>query len=237
MPSGSSPFDGSSSTSTWGSPSNAVARESRWRMPREKSPVRRLAAGARPVSPSTSSARWSGTPTAAAYTRRWVRAVCFGWKPPLSSTAPTTRPGLPSSWCRRPLMVATPAVGSTSPRIIRSVVVLPEPFGPRNPVTLPGSTAKLRFCTAVRAPNCLVRFCTAMRPLPSCMLPSSPRDRALAGVILPYGPLRRSREGFGFLTRTEGGVGHDRGPGSGHEHPADRRDVRAHSRVLGRRVR
>lgn len=36
-----------------------------------------------------------------------------------------------------PLIVADPDVGDTSPRSIRNVVVLPEPFGPRNPVIEP----------------------------------------------------------------------------------------------------
>jgi hypothetical protein len=55
---------------------------------------------------------------------------------------------------------------------MRSVVVLPEPFGPRKPVTPPGSTVKLSPFTAVTPadpalPNCLVRSWTLMRPLPS----------------------------------------------------------------------
>ena len=36
-------------------------------------------------------------------------------------------------------MVARPDVGGVSPVSIRSVVDLPAPFGPRNPVTVPGS--------------------------------------------------------------------------------------------------
>jgi hypothetical protein len=55
-----------------------------------------------------------------------------------------------------PPMVALPAVGVTRPSTQRSVVVLPAPFGPRNPVTLAGSTLKLRSCTARTAPNFLV---------------------------------------------------------------------------------
>ena len=35
--------------------------------------------------------------------------------------------------------VAWPASGCVSPTIIRSVVDLPAPLGPRNPVTVPGS--------------------------------------------------------------------------------------------------
>jgi hypothetical protein len=36
--------------------------------------------------------------------------------------------------------------------IIRIVVDFPDPFGPRNPVTIPGRTSKLRSATAVVAP-------------------------------------------------------------------------------------
>jgi hypothetical protein len=49
--------------------------------------------------------------------------------------------------------VAVPLVGCARPRIIRSVVVLPAPFGPRNPVTIPGSTSKLTPSTALTAPK------------------------------------------------------------------------------------
>ena len=179
MPSGSRPFVGSSSTSTCGSPSSAVASASRCRMPSEKPPAFRSAALPRPTRPSTSSARWSGTPIAAAYTRRWLRAVRLGWKPSFSSTEPTTRAGFPSCECGRPLIVAVPAVGVTNPSSIRNVVVFPAPFGPRKPVTEPGSTVKLRFCTAFTAPNCLLRFCTTIRPLPSCIpSPNVPADAA-----------------------------------------------------------
>jgi len=66
-------------------------------------------------------------------------------------------------------MVAVPDVGVTSPSSIRSVVVLPAPFGPRNPVTVPGRTAKVRSSTAVTAPKRLVSRCTSsadISPLP-----------------------------------------------------------------------
>ena len=36
--------------------------------------------------------------------------------------------------------------------IMRIVVDLPDPFGPRNPVTTPGGTSKVRLSTAVAAP-------------------------------------------------------------------------------------
>ena len=42
-------------------------------------------------------------------------------------------------------MSVRPEVGTTSPSRHLSVVVLPEPFGPRNPVTRPGWTSKDRL--------------------------------------------------------------------------------------------
>jgi hypothetical protein len=48
-------------------------------------------------------------------------------------------------------------VGRSSPAIIRIVVDFPAPFGPRNPVTTPGSTTKLSPSTAVLSPYRLVR--------------------------------------------------------------------------------
>ena len=44
------------------------------------------------------------------------------------------------------------AVGRSRPSTIRIVVDLPAPFGPRKPVTLPGSTSKLRSSTATTSP-------------------------------------------------------------------------------------
>ena len=51
---------------------------------------------------------------------------------------------MPARWPR-------PAVGGVSPTIMRSVVDLPAPFGPRNPVTVPGSQRKDTSSTAVCA--------------------------------------------------------------------------------------
>src|SRR5664279_1543656 len=54
-------------------------------------------------------------------------------------------------------MIELPAVGSMRPSSIRRVVVLPAPFGPRNPVMLPSATSKLRLSTATTVPKRLVR--------------------------------------------------------------------------------
>jgi hypothetical protein len=51
-----------------------------------------------------------------------------------------------------PPIVALPEVGVSRASSERSVVVLPEPFGPRKPVMVPASTPKLRSSTARIAP-------------------------------------------------------------------------------------
>src|SRR5579875_1651559 len=61
-------------------------------------------------------------------------------------------------------MVAVPAVGRTRSRRMRSVVVLPAPLGPRNPVTRPGSTVKVRSLTAATLPNRLLSPRTSTVP-------------------------------------------------------------------------
>src|ERR1700691_978095 len=50
-------------------------------------------------------------------------------------------------------MVAVPAEGCTRPSSMRRVVVLPEPLGPRKPVTRPGSTVNDRSSTARTGPK------------------------------------------------------------------------------------
>ena len=76
-----------------------------------------------------------------------------------SPRAPPRRAGTdrPARRYGMPAMVAVPPVGVTRPSSIRSVVVLPAPLGPRNPVTLPCSTSKLRLSTATTSPKRLVR--------------------------------------------------------------------------------
>ena len=46
--------------------------------------------------------------------------------------------------------------------IIRIVVDLPDPFGPRNPVTSPEGTSKVRSSTAVESPYRLVSECAVI---------------------------------------------------------------------------
>jgi hypothetical protein len=83
---------------------------------------------------------------------RCARAERPGWNALASSTAPTSRSGQRSDAYARPPIIARPASGTSWPMIMRIVVDLPEPFGPRNPVTAPGRTSKLSSSTASVAP-------------------------------------------------------------------------------------
>ena len=62
-----------------------------------------------------------------------------------------------------PRTVAVPPLGRINPRIIRSVVVLPAPFGPRNPQISPRRTVISTSLTASRSPYFFVNpvVCTA----------------------------------------------------------------------------
>src|SRR5207245_10816321 len=60
------------------------------------------------------------------------------------------------------LMVTFPLVGLSRPAIMRMVVVLPAPLGPRKPWISPGSTERLTPSTAVRGPYVLTCDSTAI---------------------------------------------------------------------------
>src|SRR6476646_5027625 len=63
------------------------------------------------------------------------------------------------SW---PLMVIRPLVGLSRPAMMRMVVVLPAPFGPRKPWISPGATDRLTPSTAVKDPYFLTSVSTAI---------------------------------------------------------------------------
>src|SRR5947207_4174546 len=71
-------------------------------------------------------------------------------------------------------MRASPEVGCTRPRSMPIVVVLPEPFGPRNPNTPPRGTRSVRRSTATTSPYCFVRSVVSMT------LPSGAATRAFS---------------------------------------------------------
>jgi hypothetical protein len=59
-----------------------------------------------------------------------------------------------------PNTVPLPPLGEIRPRSIRIVVVLPEPFGPTKPQTVPIGTSKFAWETATRSPYRLLRSLT-----------------------------------------------------------------------------
>src|SRR6185295_14357825 len=60
------------------------------------------------------------------------------------------------SW--RPSIAIDPLVGAIKPASIRSVVVLPAPFGPSSATISDRPTSNVTSLTAVRAPNRRVRW-------------------------------------------------------------------------------
>ena len=58
----------------------------------------------------------------------------------------------------KPFTEAVPFVGPIRLVSMRTVVVFPAPFGPRNPNTSPSGISRERFSTAVIWSNFLVRF-------------------------------------------------------------------------------
>ena len=57
------------------------------------------------------------------------------------------------SFSVRPASSMRPAVGSSSPAIIRSVVVFPQPDGPSSVINSPSRTSRSRLLTARNDPN------------------------------------------------------------------------------------
>src|SRR5215468_3847608 len=75
---------------------------------------------------------------------------------------PSSAIGAGAARYSRPLTRTRPVVGSSRPAIIRIVVDLPAPFGPRKPVTTPGWTTKSSPATASFSPYRLLRFSTSI---------------------------------------------------------------------------
>jgi len=77
---------------------------------------------------------------------RPVRPACWA---EASRSTPTSVPGLGRSTNRRPSIVAVPELAGVRPTMIRMVVDLPAPLGPRKPVTRPVAAVKETSSTAV----------------------------------------------------------------------------------------
>ena len=125
---------------------------SRWLIPSEKVPTRLPATSLSPTMSRTSLTRRRSMPLLSASHLRWLAAL----RPPTmalaSSSAPTDRSGSASWAYGLPLTRTSPELGASRPRIMRIVVDLPAPLGPRKPVTLPGWTTKETSSTATVLP-------------------------------------------------------------------------------------
>src|SRR5882762_1598858 len=131
------------------------------------------------------------------------------WKYGFSGRKPTAS-RLSTRRLSRPKISVRPRVGDTRPRIIFSVVLLPEPFGPSNPYTSPGSMRMLRSFTA-RTPRVgwngtgkiLVSPWTATAGLVMANLKAAGSDRFVQFVL---GLFANERVKFAFSELIEKGA-------------------------------
>src|SRR6516225_1587961 len=89
-----------------------------------------------------------------------------------------------------------PNEGSSRPAIMRSVVVLPQPDGPRRTKKSPSATVKDASCTAVKSPK---RFCRFSRRISAMAL-----FRKVAADEKPDGADQDHREGPGVQVHGDG---------------------------------
>jgi hypothetical protein len=156
-PRGSSPVVGSSRNSTAGRGTMPAARSSRRRMPPEYVLTGRSAASARPKPVSNSFARaraaagrrWNSRANSTRFCRpvsRSSSAVCWPTRPIRRRTdAASLRTSEPATFAR-------PASARSNVARTRTAVVLPAPFGPSSPWTVPAGTATSNPSSAAVVP-------------------------------------------------------------------------------------
>ena len=136
-----------------GSPSSAAAMPSRCAMPSENFPARRPAALVQadhvehlvdPGPRNRVAGGQRGQVTRGRYGPGGTPWPPAARRPRAAASAARGSGGRRSAPARRP--------GRSRPRISRIVVDLPDPFGPRKPVTAPGRTSKLSPSTATVGP-------------------------------------------------------------------------------------
>src|SRR5258708_9107651 len=110
------------------------------------------------------------------------RAVSRAYRPRASDSTPMRAFTASESAAQsRPSTFAVPCVGVTSVEIIRNVVVLPAPLGPRSPVIAPSGAVKVTWRTASMNPA------GASRPRNPA---GASRPRNPAGASRPRSPKR-----------------------------------------------
>ena len=82
--------------------------------------------------------------------------IAYDWKTiPISRRSGATNTPAAGSLTTRPPIVMRPASLCSSPAIIRSVVVLPQPDGPSSVSSSPSATSSETWSTARTVPKCL----------------------------------------------------------------------------------
>ena len=165
---------GSSRKRTGGLATSAAARSSRRRMPPEYVLSTRFPAWAMPKASSNSSARraatfrlrWQSRPTMKMFSRPVRFSSTVAYCPANPMILRTTSGSLTTSW---PRIAAWPESGSRMVERMRTAVVLPAPFGPSRPSTVPGSISSETPSSARTLPrgNTFTRSCASTAGLPA----------------------------------------------------------------------
>ena len=167
MPEGSKPLVGSSRITNLGLPSRAIARPSRCFIPSEKPLASVSARSIRPTSCNrlSISEAASRRPRVAAWISMFSLAVARPYSAGPSIRDPVFRvasmnPVVPGE---DPSSEALPELIGVSPSRTRIAVVLPDPFGPSNPQTVPSGTSSDRSSSATVEPKRLVTASSRIR--------------------------------------------------------------------------
>jgi len=80
-----------------------------------------------------------------------------------------------------PSTMTMPESGDSKPAVIRRVVVLPHPDGPRNETSSPSSMVSEKSLTATWSPKLLLTLISSSRDMPDCPLTATLGRRGPAG--------------------------------------------------------
>ena len=198
-----------SSQSRSGSSTRARPIAARWRCPPDNAPA--CARPSRPTAPRArecsrpgarsrrreGALRASGKATMSLIRRRGLREANGSWNTGWISRARALRS---RSNRRLPLTRTVPAVGLSSPRIMRASVDLPQPNSPTMPSTLPAGTLKVTSSTAT------TRFSADINPVwtRNSHAGSRPRSRRSCGLQLRPVRLQPAKIVVRFACRRRG---------------------------------
>src|SRR5262249_40420819 len=100
---------------------------------------------------------------------------------------------------RWPAIIAVPRVGAINAESIRTVVVLPAPFGPKNPKTVPLGIANVKSSTATKLSKVRVKWDVSMAfieiPFPNIVgsMPLWAKDVGMRWLLFPAETVHKVR--------------------------------------------